>query len=194
VLREGLQSEVPVDPAAVPRPGWVGRVLFRQALNIYLRKGQGDNRGPATRSRLAMFRAGWRFARGRGAVPRLNALIPETTFEQVEAATAPLPEAAQEVLERYYLVKVNSLQFCGPLNFDLGFWDGLASLALTFPAALWLARAIEGPREQAVSRALGVIDAHFGYNPVFRTRRLRFVLRTLDGRRELEKLIAWYGR
>jgi lysine-N-methylase len=194
VVREELEREVPVDPADVPRPGWVGRVLFRQALNIYLRKGQGENRGPATRSRLAMFRAGWRFARGRGPVPRLNALIPETTFERIEAAADPLPESAQVVLERYYVVKVNSLQFCGPLNFDLGFWDGLASLALTFPATLWLARAVEGPREQAVARSLGVIDAHFGYNPVFRTRRLRFVQRTLDGRGELEKLIAWYGR
>jgi lysine-N-methylase len=194
VLREGLEAEVPVDPAEVPRPGWIGRVLFRQALNIYLRKGQGTNRGPATRSRLAMFRAGWRFARGRGPVPRLNGFLPETTFEQIEATTAPLPEAAQAVLERYYLVKVHSLQFCGPLNFDLGFWDGLGSLALTFPATLWLARALEGPREQAVARAVGVIDTHFGYNPVFRTRRLRFVQRTLDNRGELEKLIAWYGR
>src|SRR5262249_40869286 len=159
----------------VPRPGWVGRVLFRQALNVYCRKVQGENRGLATRRRLSLFLAGWRFLRGRGAVPRLNGFIPETTFAQVEAASGPLPEAAEELLERYYLVKVNSLQFCGPLNFGLGLWDGLASLALTFPAALWLARAIGGPAERAVARALGVIDGHFGYDPVFGTRRLRFL-------------------
>jgi lysine-N-methylase len=194
MVREGLEAEVPADPAAVPRPGWVGRVLFRQALAIYGRKGSGENRGPATRSRLALFRAGWRFARGRGAVPRINALIPETTFEQLEAAAGPLPEAAEAALERFYVVKVNSLQFCGPLNFDLGFWDGLESLALTFPATLWLARAVAGPREQAVRQALAVIDTHFAYNRVLGTRRLRFVLRTLARRGELEKLIAWYGR
>jgi lysine-N-methylase len=194
VLREGLEAEVPADPAQVPGPGWIGRVLFRQALNIYCRKVQGENRGPATRHRLSLFLAGWRFLRGRGAVPRLNAFIPETTFARVEAASGPLPEAAEALLGRYYVVKVHSLQFFGPLNFGLGFWDGLASLALTFPATLWLARALEGPREQAVAKALGVIDTHFGHDPIFRTRRLRFLQRTLASRGELEKLIAWYGR
>jgi lysine-N-methylase len=194
VVREGLEAEVPADPATVAPPGWVGRLLFRQTLNIYCRKASGENRGPDTRSRLALFRAGWRFARGRGAVPRLNAFLPETTFERVEAATGPLSDAAEAVLARFYLVKVNSLQFCGPPNFGLPFWDGLESLALTFPAALWLARALEGPREQAVVKALTVIDTHFAYNRVFGTRRLRFVLRTLARRGELEKLIAWYDR
>ncbi len=196
VLRQGLEAEVPADPAAIGRPDWVGRVLFRQALALYARKDHGANRGSASRSRLSLLRAGWRFARGRGRVPRLNALIPEdATFAQVEAAAGLLKAEAEAVLERYYLVKVGSLQFCGPLQFGATFWDGLEALALTFPVTLWLARAVGGaPTVEAVEKALTVVDDHFGYNPVFRTRRVRFVQRTLAGRGELPRLIAWYGR
>jgi lysine-N-methylase len=191
LLRQGLDAEVPTDPTQLPRAGWAGRWLFRQALAIYTRKDHGANRGAATRSRLALFRAGWRFARGRARVPQMNAFLPETTFERVEAATGLAPEA-EEVLERYYRVKVGSLQFCGPLNFGLAFWDGLEALALTFPVALWLARAIGGP--EAMTKALTVVDDHFGYNPVFRTARVRFIQRALARRGDLARLIAWYGR
>ncbi len=194
VLREGLDTEVPAAPGELPPPGWVGRVLFRQLLAIYARKDHGDNRGQAARGRLALFRAACRFARGRGAVPRLNAFLAETTFERCEGAGGPLPAAAEEALERYYIVKVNSLQFCGALHFGRPFWDGLEELALTLPAVLWLARAMDGPREQAVTRALSLVDDHFGYNPVLGTRRLRFVMGTLARRGEVEKLIAWYSR
>ena len=49
-----------------------------------------------------------------------------------------------ETLERYYVVKLNSLQFCGPPNFDLPLWAGLESLVLTLPMILWLRRAFIG--------------------------------------------------
>ncbi len=195
LLRKGVDGEVPADPAQVPQAGWVGRLLFRQVLAVYTRKDHGANRGRATRSRLALLRTGWRFARGRGRVPPVNAFVPQTTFAQVEAATGLLGPEAEEVLERYYRVKVGSLQFCGPLNFGLAFWDGLEALALTFPVILWLARAIEGaPTATAVMKALTVVDDHFGYNPVLRTSRLRFMQKTLGRRGDLARLIAWYGR
>jgi lysine-N-methylase len=194
VVRQALEGEVPADPAEVARPGWVGRVLFRQVLALYARKDQGEDRGEVAGRRLALMRAAWRFARGRGRVPRLNGFLPETTFERVEEPRGALPLAADAILERYYLVKVSSLQFCGPLNFGLGLWDGLEALASTLPAVLWLTRAIGGPPEEAASKALRVVDDHFGYNRVFAARRVRFALRTLARRSELEKLIAWYSR
>src|SRR5207253_2776483 len=142
----------------------------------------------------ALFRAGWRFARGRGAVPRVNALIPETTFERVEAAAGPLPEAAEAVLERFYLVKVNSLQFFGPLNFGLGFWDGLESLALTFPAARCLGRAPGGPRAPRGPRARGVGGATLPSTRVCGTSRRTSVLGTRAGRAAQARFIAWSAR
>jgi lysine-N-methylase len=195
LVTQGLDAEVPADPAQLPRPGWVGRVLFRQVLAIYLRKDRGEKRGPATRSRLALLRAGWRFARGRGAVPRVNGLLGETRFERAEAAAGPLPLAAEDALARYYQVKVNSLQFCGPANFRMTLWDGLESLVLTLPCILWLTRAMaDGPRDEAVRKATGIVDDHFGFNPVLGSGRVRFAQRTLGRRGELEKLIAWYSR
>jgi lysine-N-methylase len=195
VVREGLDAEVPVQPAQLPRPSWVGRMLFRQVLAISARKDHGENRGAVTRNRWTLLRAAWRFARGSGIVPRLNNFIPATTFADVEVAAGPLPAEAEAVLERYYQVKVGSLQFCGPLNFGLPFWEGFEALAATLPAVLWLTRAIaDGPREAALAKALSVVDDHFGYNRIFATRRVRFALRTLAKRGELEKLIAWYSR
>ncbi len=195
VVCAGLDAEVPRDPTEVPPPGAVGRLLFRQLLAIYGRKDRGEQRGAATHSRWALLRAGWRFALGRGSVPRINARLGPVTFADVEANTAPLSAAAEEVLERYLVVKVGSLQFCGSTHFGLPFWDGFEALALTLPVALWLTRAIPTqPRAAAVAQALNLVDDHFGYNAVFATRRVRFVQRTLARRGELPRLVAWYGR
>jgi lysine-N-methylase len=195
VVSDGLETEVPADPTAVPRPGWIGRVLFRQVLAIFGRKDRGEHQGVASRGRLALLWAAWKFARGRGTVPRVNGLLPQTTFARVEEPAGPLPAAAEEVLERYYRVKVESLQFCGPTNFGMRFWDGLESLALTFPAIMWLARAFRnGSREQAVAQAVGIVDDHFGYNRILSTARHRLTRNILARRGELERLIAWYSR
>lgn len=195
VIRSGLDAEVPADPADVPPPSWVGRILFRQALAVYLRKDVGPERGPAARNRWALLGAAWRFARGRGDVPRLHTLLPETTFEHAEQPAGPLPEAMQGLLERYYLAKVASMQFCGPVNFGKSFWEGLEELALTCAVHLWLRRALsELAAEEAAVRAVRIVDHNFGYSPHLGTRRQRISLGILAGRGELEKLIAWYSR
>jgi lysine-N-methylase len=188
-------AETPEDPHDVPPPNWAGRILFRQALALYGRKDLGPGRGLAARGRAALLWAAWRFALGRGAVPRVHGLLPETTFERVEVMSGPLPPPAEAVLERYYRVKVESLQFCGPNNFGMAFWDGLESLALTVPAVFWLARAFgDLSRQEAVTRAIGIVDNNFGFNRLLGSRRHRLALNILARRGELTRLIAWYGR
>jgi lysine-N-methylase len=195
VISASLSSEVPIEPAFFPPPTWLGKVLFRQVLALYVRKDQGPERGSATRSRLALLRAVVCFVRGRGAVPPLHGRLPQTTFEALEQPAGPLADGAEEALERYYVVKVGSLQFCGPSNFGLAFWDGLESLALTFPVIRWLGRAFSDlPPEKAVERAVSIVDYNFGFNPLLGARRQRFSLRILGSQGELEKLIAWYSR
>jgi lysine-N-methylase len=191
----GLDSEVPADPAAVPAPTWVGRMLFRQTLAIYCRQDHGPDRGVAVQGTAARAAAVWRFTRGRGEVPRLHARLPQTTFEQLDQPAGPLPEDAERVLERYYAVKVESLQFCGPSNFGLSFWDGLDSLVLTMPVILWLARAFrDRSHEAAAVQAVGIADNQFGFNPLLGSGRQRTGLRILARRGELEKLVAFYSR
>jgi lysine-N-methylase len=194
VMRTALDTEVPERPAELPPPGWIGRVLFRSLLAIYARKDQGEHHGPATGSRLGRMRSGWRFVRGRGEVPRVHALLPDTTFEEVAIRPA-LQRELDETLGRYYLVKLHSLQFCGPPNFGLPFWDGLASLMLTYPMIVWLARAFAhlGPMP-AVQNAISQVDDHFGGNPILGSRLCRFYQRTLAERGELDRLVAWYSR
>src|SRR5262249_4192781 len=51
VLSASLPADVPVEPAFLPPPTWLGKVLFRQVLALYVRKDQGPERGSATRSR-----------------------------------------------------------------------------------------------------------------------------------------------
>lgn len=189
-----LEDDVPTDPATVPAPTWVGRVLFRQLTGIYGRKDHGLLRGDAVRGRLSLLGASWRFARGKGRVPKINRRIGDITFAEVDQRRLTVTADMEQTLERYYLVKLNSLQFCGPTNFGLGFWDGLDSLALTFPLTLWLARASESSAGHAITDALSIVDDHFGTNPLLRQGRYQLAHRLIARRGELPRLIAHYGR
>jgi lysine-N-methylase len=196
IVMASLNAEVPADPSAVKPPKWLGRILFRQAVAIFSRKDHGPDRGIARNGRLALLGAAWRFSRGTGPVPRLHNRIPETTFDEIERASTPMTAEAREVLERYYTVKVGSVQFFGAPNLHLPFWEGLELLALTYPIICWVTRAMskELPPSQAVARALTIVDDHFGYNRVLRSRRQRTGLSILARTGELSKLVAWYGR
>lgn len=195
IIGEGVNPDVPAHAAAVPRPGWVGRLLFRQTMAINARKDRGDHRGVSRRGRLALLWAAWKFAQGTGRVPRLHALIPETTFERIEEPTGPLPEACTKMLVRYFQVKIESGQFFGPTNFRRRFWDGLESLILNYPTMMWLTRALhDRTREEAVSLAMRIVDDNFGFNPLLGSRRQYFSLRMLARRGELARLVAWYSR
>jgi lysine-N-methylase len=195
IMVDSLDAEVPADPATLAPPGWVGRILFRQAVALFTRKDHGPDRGIARQGRIALLLAAWRFALGRGQVPRLHNRLPEMTFAQVETPTGPLPDEAEEVLERYFTTKVESLQFCGPTNFHLPFWEGLEMLLLMGAVIFWVARAMADlPRVEAIQRALTIVDDHFGYNRVLRARRQRTSFAILARSGDLQKLIAWYGR
>jgi lysine-N-methylase len=195
LLSSAADAEAPANPMLVPPPGWVGRVLFRQAAALFTRKDHGPNRGPAARGRVALLRAAWRFVRGKGAVPRMHARLPGGAFDELEVARGPLPAPAEEVLERYYTVKVGSLQFCGAASFGLPFWEGFETLAVTFPVILWAARQLRDvPREQAVTTALTVVDDHVGFNRVLASFRQRLAFHILARGGHLPRLIAWYSR
>jgi lysine-N-methylase len=195
MVRISLDAEVPVDPAEVSPPNWMGRLLFRQSTAIFTRKDHGPSRGETQGRRLALLVAAWRFARGEGTVPRMHAKMAKTTFAEIENRAGDLTPEAEKILERYYVIKLQSLQFCGAVQFGLPFWDGLELLCLTYPILLWTVRALhELPREDAVCLALTMVDDHFGYNRILNTRRQRISFNLLSRTGELNKLIAWYGR
>jgi lysine-N-methylase len=194
-VRNAVDTEVPREAVDLPPPDpLLGRVLFRALLAIFAHRNRDVYRASGIQRRLGRVLAGWRFVRGRGRVPRVNEFLPETSFEEVERRRGMPPEM-DETLERYYAVKLNSLQFCGPPNFDLPLLAGLESLVLTLPMILWLRRAFtDMPPVQAVQQAIQVVDDHFGGNPMLGFPHIQYLLRTLAQRGELEKLVAWYSR
>ena len=195
ILIASLGADIPRDPASLPPPGWIGRILFRQALAIYTRKDQGRKRGLSRQGRVALFFAACRFIWGRGPVPKLHAGLPDGRFERLEEPVGPLPVEAEKVLTRYYSVKIESMQFCGMTNFGFGFWEGLESLALTYAVVMWLRRLFSHLRPvEAVQSALTVMDDHMGFNRVLGTLRQRMSFRILARGGELDRLVAWYSR
>ena len=77
----------------------------------------------------------------------------------------------------------------------MSFWEGFEHLALTLPLLLWVARAMRPlPAEEAVTRALSIVDDHFGFNRVLGTLRQRLSFKILARRGEISRLIAWYSR
>lgn len=198
VLGQAADDEEPQSTDEVQRPGWVGRTVFRQFAAIFSRKDHGAEKGTAQRGALSRFASAVRFARGRGRIPRLHLALPDAaTFAAGEVPLPPLSDNAVSLLARWHRLKIESLQFCGPPNFGLGVWEGLESLAITYPVAMWLARVLTAggiSTDEAVTRAVRMVDDNFGFNPLLGSVRQKFALRMLANRGELPRLVAWYGR
>lgn len=195
VVGTGISAEVPRDLNRLPKPNWVGRTLFRTTVAVFLRKDSGLRRGIAARSRWALVAAMMQIVSGKGMLPRLQKGLPEMQLQDFEKPMGPLEPASLEALQRYYTVKMESCQFFGPTCYDLNVWDGLAFLALTLPCILWLARGyLDLGQPAAIQKAITVIDENYGYNPLLGHFRQQFATRLLFSQKELDRLIAWYGR
>jgi lysine-N-methylase len=196
LVETGIAAEVPRDLTKIPKPKWIGRILFRTSLAIFMRKDSGVRRGIAARSRLGLMGAMMRMASGRGKIPELQKGLPDWTFAQFEQVTiGPLEPNSVELLERYYSVKLDSCQFFGAACFGLDFWDGVIFLLLTLPCILWLARGYrERGQTAALEKAINIVDENYAYNPLLGHARQKLATRLLFSQGELERLIAWYGR
>ncbi len=188
-------EELPEHPA---KPGWAGRVLFRQIAAVYARKDVGLNAGDmANRSAWGRGIAGYRFALGAGRVPKVHGQLNEAvTFADAEKSLGTLSPEVDELFTRFYRVKLESLQFCGRTNFDQSYWLGFESLVLTYPAAMWLARLFVAggkPPLEAVQAAVRIVDDNFGFNPMLGSGKQAWAMKILTAKAEISKLIAWYA-
>jgi len=198
VVSAAVDDDVPTNPNDVLPPSRAGRMIFRQFLAVYSRRDSGRHPGIASSGRWTRIRAAWRYAVGRGAVPKLHGLFPETTFAHAEAAHSPLPAESEALLKRFFLLKLESMQFCGPSHFHRPFWAGLDALIVTYPVIRWLANVFAaGGRHSmasAVELAVQQVDDSFGFNPLLAAGRQAWAIQTLADRNDLAKLTAWYGR
>lgn len=198
VVSAAVDDDVPTNPHDVLPPSRAGRMIFRQFLAIYSRRDSGRHPGIASRGRWTRVRAAWRYTVGRGAVPKLHGLFPDTSFAAAEAAHELLPAESEALLQRFFLLKLESLQFCGPSNFRRPFWAGLDSLILTYPVIRWLANVFAGSGKRtmkaAAELAVQQVDDSFGFNPLLAAGRQAWAVQALSDRNDLAKLVAWYGR
>lgn len=197
VVRQAACEDVPADPAGVAAPSWLGRVLFRQFAAVYARQDHGAEVGIARRGRWTRLKAAWRFAVGEGRIPALHARIGAVEFRAAEEPWGDLPPESEELLARFYFVKLNSLQFTGTLYHGRAYWAGVDALVLTYPVVRWLARVLHLSglsRPDAVAAAVRQVDDHYGFNPILGSPRQLWAVDRLAERGELARLVAHYGR
>ncbi len=180
-------------------PTSLGGVQFRLLTAQYARKDTAADLSSGWRGRWKLFRAATKFARGRGNVPALQPIFREVPFESLDQPFG-LPTESEELWTRYFRVKVQGLHFCGPAYYGVPLVEGFQSLALIFPATLWIARWIAASQNRTqltaedVSQALTISDHHHGYSPIFGSFGFRRRVRTLVQMGEIPKLIQWYAQ
>lgn len=200
LIQEATASEVPelkTRPTEVSR---VGRLYFRLLVAQYARKDTAADVSEGLAGRWRLLRAVWRFSKGQGEIPPLQEVFRPVPFAALEEPFGELTAEQDEMLTRYFRVKIQGLHFCGPAYYHIPFVEGFQSLALMLPVTLWLARwlaAGEGRNRLStddIAKALTIADHHHGYSPALGQRAARSRVRSLADGGDLTKLILKYAR
>jgi len=200
LITEAAASEFSDDPVDLGPPGKLSCTQFRMMVARYARKDTLVDVESGLSGRLKLLAAAIRFARGRGNVPPLQPEFKEVPFTQLEQSFGPIPAEAQEILTRYFRVKIQGHHFCGRAYFDFPLVDGFRSLVLVYPAVLWLARLLAASDDRStlrtsdVASALAIADHTHAYSPALGTSNARRRVHTMARLGDIEKLCAWYSR
>ena len=198
IIRQAAAEEVAL-AQTVENPTPLGKVQFRLLTAQYARKDTAADLSSGWRGRWKLFRAAMKFTRGTGNVPPLQAGFREVPFESLEQPFG-FPAECEELWTRYFRVKVQGLHFCGPAYYGVPLVEGFQSLALIFPATMWIARWLAASQNRPqltaedVSQALAISDHHHGYSPIFGSFGFRRRVRTLAQMSEIPRLIRWYSQ
>ena len=199
VVSGAAVGDVPDDLAHYGMPHALARTQFRLLVAQYARKDTSVELRSGWRGRWKLLRAAAQFARGRGVIPPLQEQFAAVPFEAVERPFGPLPVEADELFTRYFRVKIQGLHFCGPAYYGVPLVEGFQSLALIYPATLWLGRWLAAGEARVslslgdIQRALATADHHHGYSPIFGERTFRSRVRTLALNGDIQRLCAWYA-
>ena len=222
VLHEASVRAQPDDDLPLVEPTGIGRTMFRQWVAQLLRHDTEITARGGLKGRMRLLSDGVRFTFGRGRVPAMADPISVrvafsgrsvTSLESAPEILAAMPKFSQlekefggrnaafdELFVRYFRVKLQGLHFCGRAFYDMPFIDGFRSLALMYPATLWVARmraardgrtAISLPDVQA---ALATIDHNFGYSPTLGMAAAKQRIQQLARMQQIPALCSWYSR
>jgi lysine-N-methylase len=200
LLMEAARIENSSLPEKVDEPSQLGQLYFRTLVAQYARKDTVADLSSGLSGRWRLFRAILKFTRGQGDIPALQPGLKSVPFAALEGEFGGLDPIAEEILTRYFRVKIQGLHFCGSAYYDVPFAEGFHSLALMLPVTLWLARwlAVSEGRNRLtvedISKALAIADHHHGYSPALAQFAARNRVRWLAESLDLPKLCFWYSR
>ncbi len=220
LLHEASVRAQPNDKLPLVKPSRLGRTMFLQWVAQLLRHDTDATAKQGVAGRMRLLSDGVRFTMGLGRVPAVadpisvrvafSTLSKESidnaptgvmpTFSQLEQEFGGRNAEFDEVLTRYYRVKLQGLHFCGRAFYDMPFIEGFRSLALMYPATMWVARmrAARDGREQIsladVQAALATIDHNFGYSPVLGMNSSQKRIQQLAKMEQITALCSWYSR
>lgn len=213
LITHASRKAQPDNDLPVLRPSRMGRLMFRMLVAQLLRHDTAETAARGLIGRLSLLGEGLKFTSGIGRLPGIP--IPASVAVAFETAASSTRGQARfrdlerpfegrqpeidELMVRYFRVKIQGLHFCGAANFDMSLVDGFRALALMYPASLWVARA----RAAAAGRSaltledaqvsLATVDHNFAYSPALGTRAARDRIRILGRMQQVTRLCGWYS-
>jgi len=199
LIRHDAWEFTPEQAEEIRPPGSVGRTQFRLLAGHYARKDTYGSKDNTLLGRLRLLRSALKLTAGKGKLPAIQSTLKEVPFEQLEQPFG-VPEGTSELFTRYLRVKIQGLSFCGAAYYQVPLVEGFQSLALVYPAVMWIARWLSASHGRTslafedVADALAIADHHHGYSPAFGTWGFRKRVRTLAELNDIAALAAWYSR
>ncbi len=200
IIRQSAESDYAELPTDVEPPSRIGQMQFRMLAAQYARKDTSTDLEQGLRRRWELFRAATRFTRGTGTIPKLQGIFGDVEFSQLELPFGTLPERTDEIFTRYFRVKIQGMHFCGPAYYNVPTVEGFQSLALIYPAILWIARWLAATADRGelidddIVQAMTIADHHHGYSPIFGWFGFRRRVRNLAQLDDISRLCQWYSR
>ena len=188
-------EKLPALPPQIERPSRFGRLFLRLLVLEHARATTVADRDVRSLHRWKMLAAAFRFVSASGRTPVLRDELKPVPFADIEKSFGPLPSSSDALLDRYFRVKVQSLQFCGKGFHDRGLIEGFRNLALLYPIIVWLSRwlAVSNGRttltEADVMKAISIVDYQYGFAPYVSWR-----MRLLHQRNDIARLCLWYAQ
>lgn len=198
-IREALvknaTEKLPVLPPNEKPPGSVAKLLLRLFVLENARTTTVKDLDAPGAHRWKMIMAIVRFGRAGGRTPKLREGLASVKFAEIERGFGPLSVSGDEMLTRFFRIKIQSLHFCGRAFHDRPLIEGFRNLALLYPTIIWLARwlAVSAGRaslnDADLAKAISMVDYQHSYSPY-----LSWRVRLLEQRNEIIRLVNWYAR
>ena len=204
----------PDNDLPIHRPSSLARMMFRQMAAQYARHDTEAHVRAGLGYRTRLLKTAVSYATGWGNVPPLEGsasvakafgLSSDAQERAVRFADLETPFEGRrtefdEVLARYFRVKIQGIHFCGAAHYDTSLLDGFRSLALMYPVVMWMSRlrAAGQGRDQLsltdVQASLATADHNFGYSPALGMKASLSRTAQLARMQQLTRLVAWYAQ